>query len=192
MHEPKPCPETDDAILLRCILAPPGNTDAFGCLVRRYQARVIGYAARMLGGDLNAGADIAQDAFVRVWQDRARYVPQGKFASYLLHIAHRLCLDKLRERESKHGELTEKHHPATNANEVEIAVAVRESVMMLAPDIRAVFLLYEYAGFSYAEIADALGVPMGTVASRKHAAVQTLRESLAPWLGYKNRKGTAK
>ncbi len=192
MHEPIPRSDPDDAIMRRCIAVPPGDTAAFACLVRRYQERIIGYAARMLGGNMDAGADIAQEAFVRLWQERARYVPQGKFASYILHIAHRLCLDKLRERESKHGELTESDHPATSANGVELAVCVRESLMSLAPDIRAVFLLHEYEGFSYAEIADALGVPMGTVASRKHAAVQNLRESLAPWLGYENKKGTAK
>ncbi|MBC8141637.1 MAG: RNA polymerase sigma factor [Armatimonadetes bacterium] len=192
MLEPTPCPDSDDALMRRSVAAPMGDTGAFACLVRRYQARVIGYAARMLGGDLNAGADIAQEAFVNVWQNRARYNGQGKFASYLLHIAHRSCLDKLRERDGKHGELTETNHPATNANGVELAVCVRESVKSLTPDIRAVFLLHEYEGFTYSEIADALGVPMGTVASRKHAAVQALRDSLAPWLGYNETKGTSK
>ena len=71
--------------------------------------------------------------------------------------------------------------PADVAQAHGLADAVRLAVLSLPEPQRAIFLLSHYEGLSYAEIAEALDCPLGTVASRKHQATETLRRRLSPW-----------
>jgi RNA polymerase sigma-70 factor (ECF subfamily) len=133
----------------------------------------------MLCGDGDAGADVAQEAFVRLWQQRDRYDPRGSLRSYLLRVAHNLCLDRLRgaKHEAPWDECQEQTPAA--ARDALLAHAIREAVMTLPPTQRAVFVLTEYEGLSYQETAAALEISPGRVASAKHDAVSGLRRRLA-------------
>ena len=181
MNEPIPtCPDTDDAIMRRVAR---NDTGAFACLVRRHQGMITGFAARMFDGDLDAGADVAQETFVRLWENRARYAAHGKLTSYLLRIAYNLCASRLRSPAFKAEPLDAAKDTAKTAPPMDVALAVRQALRRLPEEQRVVFLLSEYSGLTYTEIAQTLSIAPGTVASRKHVAVQALRVSLADWAG---------
>ncbi len=71
--------------------------------------------------------------------------------------------------------------PEALAEQKSLADAVAQAVLSLPQGQRAVFILSQYEGLSYGEIAEALGCPVGTVASRKHQATETLRRKLSSW-----------
>lgn len=163
----------DDTLLSR---AKAGDTTAFSVLVRRHQELLISFAARMLGGDIAAGEDVAQEAFLKLWHIRNDWQPEGKLRSWLIRTTFRLCLDQKRRPATL--ELTDSQQ-TTNAPDLDLGLMVRAALEMLPETHQAVFLLSAYHGLSYDEIAAALCLPHGTVASRKHHAVQHLRRQLA-------------
>lgn len=172
---------SDDELLLRT--ARDSDGQAFACLIRRYQVRIIRFSTRLFNGNLDAGADIAQETFLRLWQNRHTYEARGKLLPYLLRIAYNLSVSRLRSPESKMGALDEAQTVRTREMPMELSLAVQDALQDLPEPQRLVFLLHEYEGLSYKEIADVLTIAMGTVASRKNSAVQALRVSLAPWFG---------
>jgi RNA polymerase sigma-70 factor, ECF subfamily len=182
-----PAGDDDDALMRQ---AADGDTDAFGHIVARYQGRLTRFAARMLGGDADAAQDMVQEAFLRLWQSRSRYAAQGNLDRYLLRVVHNLCIDDQRRRSRHSDEPLETGPenavgvpgPEEKAQAVSLADAVREAVSRLPDEQRAVFILSHYEGMCYQDIADALGCPLGTVASRKHLAAQALRRALKPWI----------
>ena len=68
---------------------------AFDEIVRRYQHRLQGYAARMLASDPARAADVSVEAFVRLWERRMEYRRCDRLGSWLLRTTHRLVLDEL-------------------------------------------------------------------------------------------------
>lgn len=174
-------PVDEEALMRR---AAGGDTAAFGVLVRTYQSRLVRFAARLLG-DTDAAQDAAQEAFLRLWRLRAAYRPRGCLQAYLLRITRSVCLDYARVRpaweplEERTGGATP--DPAELAQASGLAEAVRQAVQSLPEPQRVVFILSQYEGLSYAEIAEVLDCPVGTVASRKHQATETLRRKLYSW-----------
>lgn len=173
--------EDDDALMRR---AANGDAQAFGLLVQAYQGRLVRFAGRLLG-DSDAAQDAAQEAFLRLWRLRTRYQPRGCLQAYLLRTVRSVCLDLARATRPweplEEGTSSDAPDPAALAQGHGLADAVRHAVLSLPEPQRAVFLLSHYEGLSYAEIADALDCPVGTVASRKHQATETLRRRLAAW-----------
>lgn len=85
----------DDAALMTRWQA--GDESAFDLLVEKYQRRVLGVAYRFLL-DHGEAEDVAQEAFLRLYQARDRYQPRAKFSSFLFTIVNRLCFNALRHR----------------------------------------------------------------------------------------------
>lgn len=169
-----------DARLLR--RAACGDAGAFGEIVRGHQARLLRYAARMLGGNADAAEDAVQEAFVRIWRARERYAKTQAGAlrvdALLLRTVHNLCLDDLRRaRPAPLNERTETPDKQGDRS-ADLAERARLAVGALPDTQRAVFVLSEYEGLRYEEIAALLDIPMGTVASRKRLAVVALRRAL--------------
>jgi RNA polymerase sigma-70 factor (ECF subfamily) len=171
-----------------------GDAQAFGKLVARYQRRLIRFAERMLG-ESDAAQDIAQETFLRLWRARSRCPVSGDLDVYLLRIARNLCLDYLRAHHPT--ESLDEKAPALPAAEDGLAAsvqsrvlaeAVRQVVLALPEPQRVVFILSHYEERSYKEIAEIIGCPVGTVASRKYQAVETLRRRLKPWMEGEARK----
>jgi RNA polymerase sigma-70 factor (ECF subfamily) len=173
--------EDDDALMRR---AANGDAQAFGKVVQAHQGRLVRFAARLLG-DTDAAQDAAQEAFLRLWRLRTRYQPRGCLQAYLLRTVRSVCLDHARAARPceplEEGADAGAPDPAALAQGLGLADAVRRAVLSLPEPQRAVFLLSHYEGLSYAEIADALDCPVGTVASRKHQATETLRRKLSAW-----------
>src|SRR5579863_8457407 len=165
-----------------------GDAQALDAVVARHQHRVQRFAARMLSGDTASAADVATGAFLRLWEARAAYRPTGRVESWLLKTAYRLCLDHLagRSRCAEAGledDLEDRRlEPASDQIErSSLAEAVREAITELPEAHRAVVILTVYEELSYEAVAEALAIPLGTVASRKNQAVALLRQRLAAW-----------
>jgi len=175
--------------------AKAGEQEAFGELVCRLRDPVVRVVYRMCA-DGPLAEEAAQEAFLRAWQHLGRYRPELSFRSWVMGIAVHAAIDALRrerpainvyeESLSAPPELGDGSAPAGESDGPEGAVlsgerarAVRRAVMGLAPASRAALVLREFGGLSYAEIAEVLNIPLGTVMSRLNAARTQLRRELA-------------
>ena len=173
--------DEDDEALVRRALA--GDTDAFGCLVTRYQKVMYTVAMRMLGNAENAG-DATQDAFIKAYHALPSFDSKYRFYSWMYRIVVNECLNAIRSRrplDPLDAGIAGLDNPfeTTLADErhEQIAAALRR----LPLEYRSVVVLRHFAGQSYGEIATALGIPEKTVKSRLYSARQLLGEMLLGW-----------
>jgi RNA polymerase sigma-70 factor (ECF subfamily) len=163
-----------------------GASAAFGLLVLRYRKLVISVAYRLCG-DAALAEDIAQDAFIRVWDRLADYRPSGNFKAWLVRIATNLTIDAMRKRKpaidiEDVSLVAPGQGPEAAAVSGERAAAVRAALMRLPVQSRTVLVLREYELLSYQEMADALDIPLGTVKSRLNDARRRLKAELAGYM----------
>ena len=185
--------DAEDIRLMR--LASAGQTDAFEQLVERHQRLVVGTVARMLGNNSDA-EDIAQQVFVRVWRNAARYEPRARFTTWLLTITRNLVFNELRRR-SRHAqvplqtEADEEERPlkderalAPDASllEQELQQAIDAAIESLPETQRMALVLRRYEQLSYEEIAEILDQSVSAVKSLLFRARTELRESLSRYL----------
>jgi RNA polymerase sigma-70 factor (ECF subfamily) len=173
--------EDDDRLVVeRCL---GGDTAAFRTLVERYQRVLFTVAVRMLG-DADAATDAAQDAFVSAYRKLQTYDRGHKFFSWLYRILVNECLNVRRSRrlmEPLDAGMASGDSPHRTAERAELRTGVRLALRRLTPANREVIVLRHYAGLSYVEMAEALGVPEKTVKSRLYSARQRLGEDLLNW-----------
>ena len=174
-----------------------GQTEAFGVLVRRYERELYGYLRRYLG-DSGLAEDVFQNTFLQLYLKSGQYEAGRPVRPWLYTIATHQAIDALRRNarhqvlsleqkreDSGNGELRslldglESHGPAPldNLTAAERKDRVRASVDRLPEFLREVVILAYYQGLKYREIADILGIPVGTVKSRLHAALNKLYEA---------------
>jgi RNA polymerase sigma-70 factor (ECF subfamily) len=172
-----------------------GDTDAFEALVRRHERRVVGYFLR-LHWDRYRAEDQAQEVFIRLFTHARDYVPTARFTTYMYRIAHNYWVDDIRRAKKERGQISLDAHdeegtslrdlvvagtedPRDKARKEEVLDAVIAAVDTLPDEQKAVFVLSEVKEMRYADIAEMLGIPVGTVKSRMHGAVRRLRTRLA-------------
>jgi RNA polymerase sigma-70 factor, ECF subfamily len=177
--------DCDDLLISK---AAKGDVGAFDAVVRRHQDRIQRFATRMFGGDVGRGADASVGAFVRLWEHRFAYEACGSLVSWLLTATYRLCLDELAKQrptvpiDGDGLQLADAGaSPSQTAEQGALADAVRNAIMELPPSHRAVLVLSVYEGIGYLRISEILGIPIGTVASRKNQAIALLKRRLAAW-----------
>jgi RNA polymerase sigma-70 factor (ECF subfamily) len=160
-------PEADDAVL----------RDVY----ERFGGAVYTVALSILG-DPGRAADVVQSTFVNAWQAASRFNPDQELAPWLYTIARRQAIDAYRrDRRTRAVDATEVDD-ATVAVSLEAtweAWQVRVALDQLSEDERRVVKLAWFDGLAHTEIAEALGVPVGTVKSRSHRAHRRLAELLA-------------
>ncbi len=159
-----------------------GDYDAFGVLVGRHRDTVVRFCRHLLG-DAEAAEDAAQEAFLALFRYRERYAPQAPLPVLLYRLARNASLDIARRRRGTAGDQpAEATDPAPGAPERVEAQAlghsVRAALARLTPRQREVLVLAHYQGLTYTEIAQSLGVPAGTVASRAASGYRALRRLL--------------
>jgi RNA polymerase sigma-70 factor (ECF subfamily) len=166
-------------------LAIAGDRAASRALVETYQVRVFALASRMLAGRGRATVeDVAQDAFLQVFRRLAAFAPGGpaRLSTWILTITARRAIDELRKQRPALLAEVERSSDARaddRAIRKELVAAIEGALHELSPELRAAFLLREYHGLDYAEIASALSIDLGTVKSRLSRARAALRERLA-------------
>jgi RNA polymerase sigma factor (sigma-70 family) len=162
------------------------STPTWDQVVARHSARVYRHALRLTGNRADA-EDLTQDVFVRVFRSLETYVP-GTFEGWLHRITINLFLDQVRRRARMRTD------PAGDALEASVVSSpaahdlafdglfdadVEEALAHLSPEFRAAVLLADVDGLSYEEVAETLGLKLGTVRSRIHRGRSRLRRALA-------------
>jgi RNA polymerase sigma-70 factor (ECF subfamily) len=180
-----PAPDELDELTVR--RAQRGDEDACRALVERYQRPVFALLGRMVGTrDPGRVEDLAQETFLHVFRALSRFSPLGpaRLSTWILTIAARRAVDSLRKQALATEPLDRAGDVSGGARADELAIRnaigaiVAREVASLAPEYRAAFLLREYHDMSYAEIARALDIDLGTVKSRLGRARAALREAL--------------
>jgi RNA polymerase sigma-70 factor (ECF subfamily) len=155
----------DDADLVRACVA--GAPEAFRELLARYRRSALALAYQMLGNAEDA-EDVAQEAFIRVFQAIPQFRQQAAFSTWLYRIVTNLCLGRQRRRRPVVAleAIAEPSSEGIPSEQVTEDLIARQVLWELPPAMRAVLVLREQEGLSYQEIAAALDVPLGTVRSR--------------------------
>jgi RNA polymerase sigma-70 factor (ECF subfamily) len=164
----------DRALVAACAARKPG---AFQELLSRYRRPAISLAYQMLG-DLEDAEDVAQEAFVRVFQAIPRFRGQAAFSTWLYRIVTNLCLGNRRRRRAtvELDAVREPTAPDSPSRQVTEVLLTRQVLAAMTPDLRAILLLRDQEGLSYTEIAAALRLPLGTVRSRLSKARMAFRQ----------------
>ena len=174
-----PAGESSDADLVR--LAKRGDRHAFGHLVRGHQRRIFAIGLRWLRNAEDAD-DLVQETFVRAWQALPGFDDTRAFAPWLVTIAVNRAKTKLsRARPAEEIDETVVWRGPSPEEDAERAILARDvnaAVAALPEEQRIVLHLRAVEDLSYREIADALGIPVGTVMSRLSRAREVLRRSL--------------
>jgi len=187
LNNQAPRPKTDETELIR--RAKERDPEAFGVLVERYQRRVVSVAQAVVHNPDDA-LELAQEAFVRAYENLAQFESRSSFSTWLYRITANLAID-FRRREGRQivlrGEDAE-NEISRLPNETgdsfketargELNHRLREALSQLTREHRTVILLREVEGLSYDEISDILQCPRGTVMSRLHYARNHLRSVL--------------
>jgi RNA polymerase sigma-70 factor (ECF subfamily) len=183
-----PHPLLSDAELMRRVQS--GDAEAFRALYGRHAAP--GYrAALAMTHSRRVAEDVVQEAFLTVWRSRAAYDPErGSVGGWLLTIVRSRALDAMRRtlRRDRPWEQLSEHDIADpraegldeRAARKEIGHAVRAAVGRLPAEQATVLGLAYYAGLTQIEIAQHLGVPLGTVKGRIRLALRRLSTELTP------------
>ena len=153
------------------------DADAFVELVERHDLSHRRLAFRLLG-DSGRMDDVLQEAYVRAFRALPRFRGDSSLETWLYRIVYNACIDDLRRRR-EHETLEEWDDRLVAApTEPEERLDLAAALASLPPELRAVVLLVDAEGLSYAEAADVLGAPAGTIASRLNRARSHLQAVL--------------
>lgn len=164
-----------------------GDARSYEVLVRVHEEQGVRMALGIMG-DPDTARDAVQQAFIKAYRALDRFETGRRFRPWFLQILRNQCRDMLR-REKAGFEvrrmdqvMAERIASPSNPEREHDRTAARETVWRglgrISVDHREVLVMKELEGFSYAEIAEAMGIPEGTVASRLYHARRALREAL--------------
>jgi RNA polymerase sigma-70 factor (ECF subfamily) len=195
VRRPELAARTDQEIVA---LARGGEEAAYRELVRRYERPLFSLLYRMVR-DRELAEDLAQETFVKALNAIESYRPEYKFSSWIFKIANNAAIDHLRRREldtlslegSPHAETPEaieatalqigdrQESPLDEVEARELGGEIEAAIAKLRPEYRSCILLRHVEGRAYEEIAEILGLPLGTVKTYIHRARNELRRELA-------------
>ncbi len=183
-----------DAVVVIAVLA--GEHDKYGELVHRYKSLVTSYAYSRVN-QRELAEDLAQETFVRAFVALKNLKKPTAFSAWILTIAHNVCIDYLRTKSKtvsleSHGEkdsqgeiilVNKKDRPVMDGiAEKEIKDLILDAIDQLGEEYRVTLLLRHVGGKTCEEIAETLGVSVGTVTSRLSRAHRVLRERMGKFI----------
>lgn len=146
-------------------------------LLACHHANVFAFLYRLCG-DAHLAEDLAQETFVRAFRALVRYEPRGKVSTWLFSIAANVARDHWRRQKRQAEVPYEDEALHVEARDLSEGMQVREALLSLSLEQRSVLILRYYHDLSYAEIAEALVIPVGTVRSRIHNGLERLKGQL--------------
>ena len=163
-----------------------GDAAAFSALVRRHEQRVYNLCYRMLGREEDA-RDAAQDAFLTALRKLSSFRGEAQFTTWLHRVTVNACYDVLRKKKrepllepAREEDAPEPPGPASpdHADSAIAAVDVQRALMRVPQEFRAVLVMHDVQDLAYEDIAESLGIPVGTVKSRLHRGRIALAQEL--------------
>ena len=168
----------DEEIILECL---SGNTDSYKYLVEKYQFRIINTCYKYTKNIVDA-EDVAQEVFLKAYQNLSTFKSNSKFYSWLYRIAVNTSLNYINSKEKRNEKETiseenclidmniSKDNPSDYYQLNELINTLQPLMDNLPDDLRTLIELYEIKDFTYDEISKKLSIPIGTVRSRLHRA----------------------
>lgn len=198
--QPQPTDVADDRALMARLQV--GDETALAPLMDRWELPTKAVIARLVLNTAEA-EELAQETFVRVWQQRGKFRPGAEFRPWLFAIAINLARNRLRwwrrrpvvsldewsegadDPNAAADERTKSDAPvgAAALERAEVAAAVRDAIAALPTDLRESIVLFEYENLSHAEIATIVGTTPKAVETRIYRARERLRTALRATVG---------
>jgi RNA polymerase sigma-70 factor (ECF subfamily) len=165
------------------------DPDALDALLRIYWRPLVRYAARLLPYEEDA-EDVAQEAFVRLWERRNLLAPDTVLRPFLYRIVHNIALNRKRSwraRNSWYSKLGSSWRsllatPLQSTMEHELERAIEDAIQALPARRRDAFVLARFHDMSYSKIALIMGISSQTVANQISSALSDLRRALSPYM----------
>jgi RNA polymerase sigma-70 factor (ECF subfamily) len=163
-----------------------GDQAAFSTLVRRHERRVYNLCYRMLGREEDA-RDASQEAFLTALRKLSSFRGEARFTTWLHRVTINACYDVMRRKRrepllepARDEDQPEPPGPASpdHADSAVASVDVQRALIRVPQEFRAVLVLHDVHDLSYDDIAETLGIPVGTVKSRLHRGRVALAELL--------------
>lgn len=184
MHMTKhPAKMSDIELYASLIKGNPLSEQAFAELYARYSPRIFAYCRRIIG-DYDRAQDAFQETFVKFYNSAQQEREMTNVPAYLLRIARNLSLNVQRNQKG-HISLEEYHLPSISDmphEKKELLGLITKAMETLPTDYKEAFILREYEGLSYQEIADMTETSLSTVKIRIYRAKQKIREILSPYI----------
>ncbi|MFO1459069.1 MAG: sigma-70 family RNA polymerase sigma factor [Verrucomicrobiota bacterium] len=170
-----------------------GDTEAFEQLVFRHRDKIYARAMLMMRNEEEA-LDLSQEAWVKAWQRLHQFQGDSSFATWMTRIVINLCLDQIRRQKKTRSESIEQLeedaggverqmpveviNPTEGLEKTELRRRIDEAMSKLTEAHRVVLVMHEFEGLQYKEIADRIGISIGTVMSRLFYARRRLASLL--------------
>jgi RNA polymerase sigma-70 factor, ECF subfamily len=161
------------------------DAEAFAVLYDRHSRSAYSLAYRMMG-ERQAAEDLAQDGFVKVWRSAASYrADRGSVRTWILSIVHNRGIDQLRSLASRRRTQDKIEASAPKSQPSEAFAEswhnaqreqVREALSTLPPEQLKILELAYFSGYTHVEIAELLGLPLGTVKGRMRLGLKKIRD----------------
>ncbi|MCX7703271.1 MAG: RNA polymerase sigma factor [Planctomycetota bacterium] len=159
-----------------------GEQEAFVSLVRRYQQPLLNFFIRLNANNTDA-EDLVQETFLKLFNYRFRYERTAKFTTFLYTLAYHSWVDYKRKCGKVltiESEIQSDEHSVVDCNTpIHTKINLKDALAKLSEEHRTVIVMSIYSELKHQEIAEILGVPLGTVKSRIHFALKQLREILS-------------
>jgi RNA polymerase sigma-70 factor (ECF subfamily) len=157
--------------------------DAVGILYDKYSSFLFGLINRIVHSD-EIAEDILQEVFVKIWKNIDSYdSKKAKLVTWMANIARNLAIDKIRSKEYKNqlqnqdiGDYVNVIEDSSSSGFNPEHIGVKEMLKKLQPEQRILVDLVYFQGFTQADAAEKLGIPLGTVKTRIRSAINILRE----------------
>ncbi len=156
--------------------------DAMGIIYDRYSSFLYGLIYKIVHSE-EIAEDVLQEAFVKIWKNIDSYDnKKAKFITWIANITRNLSIDKIRSKEYKNQ--LQNHDIADYVNIIEESpdigfnpdfIGVKEMIQKLQPEQKVLIELVYFQGYTQADAAEKLGIPLGTVKTRIRSAINNLR-----------------
>ena len=157
-----------------------GDRDAFKLLYDGTRTSLYSFALSILKNTYDA-EDALHDCYMSVWHNAGQYRSQGKPLAWLMTITRNLCFQKIRERRKEADAFPDEAESRLSFDEridVEDRMVLTACLEQLSEQERQIVTLHAVSGFKHKEIAELLGIPLGTVLSKYQRAIKRLNQYL--------------
>jgi len=160
-----------------------GDVNAFELLYNEHSGRVYALCLRLMGGDQSAATELLQDVFIRAWKNLESFRGESAFSSWLHRLAVNSMLENARSDKRRNARVlpmedTSQLGAFARGDSPELRIDLESAIARLPAGARAAFVLHDIEGYQHHEIAEQLGIAVGTVKAQLHRAHKLLIKAL--------------